>query len=65
MHFSGDVSTKTRTIQKQLTGGIVLMFGWLDGLGADCRCILRVMFLQRLEQYRKADRWYCISVRLV
>ena len=54
MYLSGDVSTKTRTIQRQLTGGIVLVFGWFDGLGADCRCILRVMFLQRLEQYRNS-----------
>ena len=36
MYPSGDVSTKTRTIQKQLTGGIVLVFGWFYGLGADC-----------------------------
>ena len=36
MYPSGDVSTKTRTIQKQLTGGIVLVFGWFDGLAADC-----------------------------
>ena len=54
MYPSVDVSTKTRTIQKQLTDGIVLVFGWFDGLGADCRCILRVMFLQRLEQYRNS-----------
>ena len=33
---SVDVYTKTRTIQKQLTGGIALVFGWFDGLAADC-----------------------------
>ena len=54
MYPSVDVSTKTRTIQKQLTGGIVLVFGWSDRLGADCRCILLVMFLHRLEQYRNS-----------
>ena len=54
MYPSGDVSTKTKTTQKQLTGGIVLVFGWFDGLGADCRCILRVAFPQRLEQYRNS-----------
>ena len=52
MYPSGDVSTKTRTIQKHLTDGIVLVFGWFDGLGADSRCIFLVMFPQRLEQYR-------------
>ena len=54
MYPSGDVSTETRTIQKHLTDGIVLVSGWFDGLGADCRCILRVMFLQRQEQYRNS-----------
>ena len=54
MHFSGDVSTKTRIIQKQLTDGIVLVFGWFDGMGADCLCILLVTFPQRLEQYRNS-----------
>ena len=54
MYPSGDVSTKTKTTQKQLTDSIVLVFGWFDGLGADCRCILRVMFLQRLKRHKNS-----------
>ena len=38
MHPSGDVSTKTRTIQKHLTDGIVLVFtgftGWVRTVDA-------------------------------
>ena len=54
MYPSGDVSTKTRTIQKHLTDGIVLVFGSFDGLGAVCRFILRVMFLQRLKRHKNS-----------